>query len=881
MSRRRAVRVTALVSGLVVVVAAVVAVVLVVTLIRRPFPDRAGEVRLPGLKGTVTVLRDDRGVPQIYADNVTDLMRVEGYVHAQDRFFQMDVRRHITAGRLSELVGDDPDAMTADEVVRTLGWRRVAQQELATVSPATRTALEAYSEGVNDYVRGRSPSRLSVSYTILDRAVPLGSIEPWTPVDSLAWLKAMAWDLRTNYDEELARARAVAAVRDVGRVDQLFPAYPYAEHAPILPSVGATAAHVAGDRVVRPARTALVAAETTAATNDPDGLLAALKAAPAQRALAAADAAVAAVPRLLGGGEGIGSNAWVISGRLTASGMPLLANDPHLSPSMPGVWYQVGLHCRQVSSDCPYDVAGYSFAGMPGVVVGHNARVAWGLSNLGPDVTDFYLERITGDYAELDGVQKPLRTRQETIAVAGGEPRVITIRETSHGPVLSDVIDSVAEAGRSAPSGINGDRATYAVSLAWTALQPGHAMDALLQIDVADNFAEFRRAALMLDVPAQNLVYADVDGHIGYQAPGRIPLRGPGSTGSPVPGDGRWPHPGWNSAYDWRGWVPAGTLPWVLDPTQGYIVAANQAVTGASGPVHFTEDWDYGFRSQRISDMISAAASRGHSLTVADMRGIQTDTRSAIAPELVPWLLKMNVQDKFTRQAVDLLRGWDYSQRADSAAAAYFNVIWATLLDLTFADELPEGQRPDGSDRWIQTVRMLLKTPRDPWWDDRRTPDVVESRDEVLRRAISQARLQLTSTLGKDPKRWKWGKLHQLVLRQTPLGSDASPGPVRALVNDGPRFAPGGSAAVDAFSWDASVGTFDVSAAPSMRMVVDLSDLDASRWVNQTGVSGHPWDEHYADQVSAWLAGRDYAWPFTRAAVESSASMRQTFTAGP
>jgi len=641
---------------------------------------------------------------------------------------------------------------------------------------------------------------------------------------------------------------------------------------------------------------------------DPDGLAAALSSDAAQHVFESADKAISSIPELLGSGDGIGSNSWVVGGDLTASGLPLLANDPHLKVSMPGVWTQVGLHCTTVSASCPFDVAGFGFAGMPGVVIGHNARIAWGLTNLYPDVTDFYLERINAaGQVERDGKYEPITQRTEMISVAGKPQVPVVIRSTSHGPVISDVLDDVTEAGNTAP--VVGEKrnrdTTYAVSLAWTALRPGHAMDALLELDVATDFDQFRAAALKLDAPAQNMIYADVDGNIGYQAPGRIPIRGPGRpatddgtngsrSDSGVPSNGTWPHPGWDSAYDWTGYVPVRQLPWVENPPEGFIVAANQAVTGPSGAVKITSDWDYGYRSQRIRDLLLAAKRAQRPLTVDDMRTIEGDTQNGIAQLLVPLLLKVGIRDKddnspltadekFAQDAVDLLKGWNYNQPTDSAAAAYFNVVWATILKLTFADELPDGFKPDGGDRWFEVVRTLLpdKEKKDRWWDDRTTTDVVESRDEVLRRSMISARLELTTKLGKDPNRWEWGRLHRVRLEQTPLGDPSVAAPIRRLFNRGPYSAPGGSSIVDAFSWDASSGNFDVTAAPSMRMIVDLWDLDKSRWVNQTGISGHPGDSHYDDQLGTWLKGKDYAWPFTAKAVEAAKSDEQTFNPGP
>lgn len=909
MTHRRALRATALGSAVVVVTALIIALVLVITFIRRPLPERSGNVTMPGLTGKVTVLRDDHAVPQIYADNAVDLFRVQGYVNAQDRFFEMDLRRHITAGRLSELVGQDSDALNSDKMVRTMGWRRVAQQELDQVTPATRRYLEAYADGVNSYVSGRSPSELSVSYTLLDRANPLQDIEPWTPLDSMAWLKAMAWDLRSNYNEELERARAYTTVGDVDRVEQLYPTYPYNEHKPIITGNTSTSSSLIpkiekATKTITQGATEAAAGTTQAAAADSDETGTALESDAAQQVFASADKAISAIPQLLGKGEGIGSNSWVVGRTMTTTGLPLLVNDPHLKVSMPGVWSQVGLHCNAVSATCPFDVAGFSFAGMPGVVIGHNARISWGLTNLYPDVTDFYLERFNAaGQVERDGKYEPVTTRTEMISVAGKPSVPVVIRSTKHGPVISDVVSDVALAGNTAPApGEKRSRdTTYGVSLAWAALQPGNgktpgnAMDALLELDVATDFDAFRAAVLKLDAPAQNVVYADVDGNIGYQAPGRIPVRGPGRKGTLVGGDslpsnGTWPHPGWDSAYDWTGFVDTKQLPWVENPPEDFIVAANQAVTGPGSAVKITTDWDYGYRSERIRELLLDAKKNNRPLSVEDMQVIQGDTQNGIAKLLVPLLLKtgirdkddstaMTIDEKFAQDAVDLLKNWDYNEATDSAAAAYFNVVWATILKLTFADELPDGFKPDGGDRWFEVVRTLLpdREQKDRWWDDRTTTDVVESRDEVLRRSMVAARLELTTKLGKDPKRWEWGRLHRLTLEQLPVGSSDTIAPLRKLFNRGPYLAPGGSSIVNAFSWDASSGNFDVTSAPSMRMIVDLSVLDKSRWVNQTGTSGHPGDSHYDDQLGTWLKGEDYEWPFTAAAVKEASRDEQTF----
>lgn len=866
MTRRRALRLTLTVVAAGTVVVLMALVVLAQVFLRRPFPDYDGETTLTGLDDPVRVVRDGQGIPHIYAGTSADLFRAMGYVHAQDRFFEMDLRRRVTAGRLAELVGGSEQAIASDMLVRTMGWRRVAEQEMSLLSAATRNALESYAGGVNAYLGERGTSELSVNYTILSLGHELPRIERWTPVDSLAWLKALAWDLKTNYANELDRARDYASVRDVARVNQLFPPYPFDRHEPVLSTSQVQAASSVPASSGR--------REAAASTPAPS-LLAALRAPSAQAAITATASALAGLPRLVEDvdGDGIGSNAWVVSGRYTASGKPLLANDPHLAVSIPSTWYQVGLHCTTVGPQCPYDVTGFSMSGLPGVIIGHNGSIAWGVANMNADSTDFYLEQVSDSAAAYDGRREPLSTRQETIKVADGDPVTITVRSSVHGPLLSDVVNSLAAVGRGAPA--SEPSATrgggYEVALAWTALTPNRSMDALLRLGAATTFEEFRSAVAPLAAPALNFVYADTAGHIGYQAAGLVPVRSGTSQEWPVPIDGSWPLPGWDASYDWSSFVPADALPWALDVDEGFIVSANQAVVPAAFGVRITSDWDYGYRSQRIRTSLTDITEAGGLVTADDMAAIQTDTRNPIAPELVPFLLRSDV-NAFTAQARDLLRDWqpEYTQEPESAAAAYFNAVWASLLQLTFFDELPDGARPGGGARWFEVVRNLLEDPEDPWWDDRGTPSVVETRDEIVRRALVRARLRLTRDLGKDPERWQWGRLHSLELQHKPLGGEGVPGLVHRLVNRGPLAAPGGSAAVNSLAWDASSGTFTVTTGPSMRMIVDLSDLDASRWVNQTGNSAHPSDDHYDDQLETWLAGGTLPWPFSTEAVEAA-----------
>jgi penicillin amidase len=485
---------------------------------------------------------------------------------------------------------------------------------------------------------------------------------------------------------------------------------------------------------------------------------------------------------------------------------------------------------------------------------------------VGPEKSSTGNEQVRDDRYLRDGKWVPLETRREELKVAGEHSRTITVRSTAHGPILSDEVVSIAEAGESAL--VNGRRAAgrYDVSLAWTGLNVTQTADAVFGLNSATNWNEFRAAAKKFLVPSQNLLYADTDGHIGYQAPGQIPIRRPYPDSSSPPG--YWTRPGWISSWDWQGYVPFEDLPHTFDPAEGFLVAANQAVT-ASGTPFLTTQWDSGFRSQRIRELLEAE----EKVTPQRMAQIQGDTHHEFAPELVKALLAIDV-DNFTKQGQDLLKGWDFSHpAADStagAAAAYYNSVWRNLLRLTFDDELADDLRADGGSDWMEAVSVLLKKPRSPWWDDRLTPGVVEGKDEILRRAMVDARLELTRELGKEPSSWRWGQLHRLTLLHPALGAEGVPGMVRNLFNRGPYDMPGGGSIVNANGWNADVG-YSVNWAPSMRMVVDLSNPDASRWVNQTGNSGHAFNDHYDDQIEAWVKNETYPWPHSRKAVEDAA----------
>ncbi|MEV5611842.1 penicillin acylase family protein [Streptomyces sp. NPDC052225] len=867
--------------------------------VRASLPQTTGSVRIDGLDGTVQVKRDNYGIPQVYASSDEDLFMAQGYVQAQDRFYEMDVRRHTTSGRLSEMFGKSQ--VKTDEFLRTLGWHRVAQQEYDTkLSPETKKYLQAYAKGVNAYLAGKSGKEISAEYVALGFENDYKP-QKWTPVDSVAWLKAMAWDLRGNMQDEIDRSLMTSRLGPK-QIADLYPDYPYDRNKAIVQEGAYNSATGKYDSTSSGTQTqsGTGGAAGTGLTGDaqaPSSL---------QSQLGGLAEVLDRIPDSAGlgpNGNGIGSNSWVVSGDHTITGKPLLANDPHLAPQLPSVWYQMGLHCTTVSSDCQYDVTGYTFAGMPGVVIGHNQDISWGLTNSGADVTDLYLEKFSGDGYLYDDKTVPFKTRKEVIKVAGGSDKTITIRETNNGPLLSDRNDELVKVGKKAPVGTTAapDRGDgYGVALRWTALEPGRTMDAVFEIDKASNWTEFGKAAEHFQVPSQNLTYADTEGNIGYRLPGRIPVRGEG--------DGSLPSPGWDSKYKWKSYIPQEALPYEFNPKRGYIVTANQAVVDEDKyPYTLTTDWGYGTRSQRITDLIKSKIDGGGKISTDDMRTMQMDNSSEIAKLLVPKLLKIDVKDKYVREAQQLLENWDYTQNPDSAAAAYFNSVWRNILKLAFGNKLPkelrvEGQclyvepvdntgpadedrkvrecgerdadsaQPDGGDRWFEVVRSIVDDEDNAWWQapKTRTDKATTTRDELFARAMDDARWDLTAKLGKDIDTWSWGRLHKLELKNQTLGTEG-PGWLQYVLNRGPWKLGGGEAAVNATGWNAA-GGYGVDWVPSMRMVVNLKDLDKSKWINLTGASGHTYSSHYTDQTDKWINGELLPWAFTKEAVGDSTS---------
>jgi penicillin amidase len=822
-----------------IIVAAVVVVVAVslgvtkTVFMRRAFPKTKGAVKVEGLHAPVEIYRDRDGVPHIYADTMEDLLFAQGYVHAQDRFWQMDFYRRAGDGRISELFGEA--TLGIDKYLRTMGFRAIAEQEYPLLAADARKAMDAYAAGVNAYILNRKPAQLGIQYALLGLTGVEFEIEPWTPISTLLWYKLMAEQMSGGTGRELHMLELIRAV-GVDLAADFFPPYredvmPYAisddefslQVGLLKNKVPFDIAEVHLDHLEK-CGTSLVGGYDT----DP--------------------------LRIFGRGTGIGSNAWVISGSRTETGSPLFANDTHLRITMPPIYYEIGLHSKVgggPSGREPWNLRGFSVPGAFGIMLGHNDRIVWGFTSLALDVQDLYIERINPENPnqyEVNGEWVDMDLRVEEITVhEWDEPYRLLVRSTRHGPIITDHGDMTARNNfniipdKNFPSNLE----LTALSLRWTALQPQKMPDMILQLNRARNFEEFHKALRHMTVPVFNVVYADVDGNIGYQVPGLVPIR--------QKGDGSVPVPGWTDEWEWVGYVPYEQMPWVLNPAKGYVVTANNPPVSSRYPHDIVVDFDYGYRARRISEMIEQG---GNALTLDDMKMIQGDNLNTSALEILPYMRSLSFDEEKVGEALQWLFEWDGRMDMNSGTAVLYAYFWVALVEEIFQDELPDRlwNRDDGvvgADSSLPSkVYDLLNEPSNRWWDDVTTLDHIETRDDILALAFAKGYGRCVKELGEEQNKWQWGDVHNATFEDQTFGRSGI-GMIEKIFNRGPVSTAGGFHQVNRsdFSIDKP---FEVYHIAVNRHVLDLSGLSKSEMIIPTGQSGHPGHRHYDDFIDQW-----------------------------
>lgn len=771
---------------------------------RRRLVPINGMLSLPGLTAPVEIIRDRWGVPHIYAANDHDVFFAQGFTHAQDRLWQMELNRRLATGRLSEVLGDL--ALDTDRATRTFGFERLGRADWAILPADDRQRMEAYCTGINAWLDSPAGKRSRpLEFTLL-RHRP----QPWRVEDTLAFSRVMNWQMSHAWYGEVIRSQLIAAVG--------------------------------------PERAAEL--EISDAADNPAVLPAGIE----FNALAGAALAGAHDPFLK---RRMGSNAWAISGSRSASGHPILCNDMHLQLTVPGIWHQVHLEAGDLR------VTGVSVPGLPGVVAGHNDRIAWGITLAFTDCEDLFVEKFDPDQPrryEFRGQWLDAEVIRETIQVKGRkEPHVEEVLVTRHGPVISDVI------------GQPGQR----LAVSSMALRPCAALHGWFALDRARNWDEFVEAMRPIEAPQLNIAYADVDGNIGYWVTGKVPIR--------ARGQGVVPAPGWTGEDEWIGEVPFEEMPHALNPAAGYLVHCNNRIAPDDYPYYLGNAWMNGFRARRLADLL---ASNGR-VTAADCRAMQMDVTSLPGLEFVRLLAEVFPQAQRggetseVARALDLLTAWDGRLSTDSVGGSLYEVTRTALVRALFAPIMGEALTTRWRGQGFHPVLMfahefyghdtvvLLRMLRDPdsWWVAQ-----AGGREALLRRGLTEAAAWLTAELGPEPQGWQWGRLHHIAFPHA-LGVQK---PLDLVFNRGPlpiggdtdtplqtATLPGAAFANDAW-------------APSMRHIIDMGDLESAMAVLPVGQSGQLGSPHYDDLLELWSRGEYHPMLWSRAQVEKHAEAKLT-----
>ncbi len=757
-------------------------------------PELSGSYTVNGITEPARIVRDRSGVPHIYAETYEDAMYALGFVHAQDRLYQMESQRRVGAGRLSEVAGSSTVAF--DRMMRALGLYRRAEADFAHLERDTQRALEAYAAGVNAYLAQRR-EKLPPEFLLI------GTPEPWKPADTLVWGKLMALNLSTGWREKLLRALFEQKLGPE-KAAAFFPAYP--NNGPVT---------VRRDRAAVPADLPLLALWQS-------------------------------VPEMARRG-GL-SNQWAVAGARTDSGKPILANDPHLSLDAPSLWYLVRIEIPGLK------LAGASVPGVPGIIIGHNGRAAWGVTTSYVDTEDLVVERLdpeqAGHYLTPEG-GKPFTTRAETIRVRFGNPVQMTVRETRHGPVLDDAI-----AARLRPTMPPGH--VMALRAPW--LEPRDTTaDAMRGLNLAKNWDEFGQALAKFVGPVQNFVYADVDGNMGYYVPGRIPARKEDNGGQPIAG--------WEQSRADVRYIPFAELPHAYNPPRGFIVNANNRIAGADYPYFLSRQWGDHYRAARIEELLGNGGKQSADSTAA----IQGDHVSLMARDLLRYMLAVPA-DRLPKSAtaapaLALLRNWDGTMARDRAEPLVFTAWLAALNHRLYADELGDwgadfvSLRPD--------VVKLILTQHNGWCDDQTTTPV-ETCGEILALSLGDALAWIEERYGSQVSAWRWGAAHRAELRHRMFSSL-------------PVIRSFGTLSIESDGDGRTVNKQDMNVrdrrAPfaarhgaGVRAIYTLADLDASRFILSTGPAGHPLSRFYDSMLRDWRDIRYVRFAPSRAEAEKDAA---------
>jgi len=790
--------------------------------IQRSNPQLEGTLRLSGLTAPVEILRDKHGVPHIYAQTLADLIRAQGFVHAQDRLWQMEQNRRIARGTLAEVFGEP--ALDADRFSRIVGFWRAAEAEVALLDDETRQWLTWYAEGVNAYIDQR-PGRLGAEFNLL-RVRPA----PWTALDSLGHGKVMAWSLSLNWESELTRLRLLHQLDPVvaAELEQDYPG-----KSPL------TLAGVGSTEMVRLQHTA--------------GLLL---------------NQYEQIKQWLGvATAGQGSNAWVVAPKYSLNRRALLCNDPHLAVQIPGVWYEIHL------SAPGYETSGASLPGAPGVIIGHNEDIAWGVTNAMVDVQDLYLERAhptEADYFEYEGEWEAATVIEEVIGVRRRDPHVERVVVTRHGPLISGLVPTDERTP--------GDPATtLALALRWTGHTPAPLLPAIRQLNQATDWTSFNQALDEWTAPPQNILFADSRGNIGYRLAGAIPQREQNL--------GLLPAPGWTAEYEWRAMIAPAALPRLYNPESGKIVSANNKIVGDDYPHFLGVEFDPGWRAARLEELLQ----RKERHTIRDMEEMQLDNQSKLAEAFTPWFTLINSEEPWEKTGLQALRKWNFRMDADNFAATIYQQMVVHLLEMVFGDKLGPAKRGyygmsstplflvHGFFLRAETrLLAILNDYEQSFWYVEAATGRLRDRETLLQEALTATMREIRKTMGETTRTWDWGRAHQ-VRYVHPLGSARL---LKNIFNRGPIPVGGDSTTPNLTRHAPKLPLGLVQVAASYRQIYEVGVWDRAQSITNTGQSGHPLHPNYDDQIMLWREGAYHKMPWSRAAVEGVAEQRLVLEPG-
>ena len=767
------------------VVVIVVAIIAAYNLLRQPLPDYDGLVTVSGLEAPVNIYRTQNAVPYILAKTESDAAFALGYVHAQERMFQMDITRRAGEGRLSEILGTKTIAI--DKMFKTVGLYRAALEQYGQLDTLSKKMYEAYASGINSYIKER-PRKLSIEFDVL-------GYEPyeWLPEHSFVIAKLLAWELNISWWTDIAFTHLVQELGEE-KVKEILPDYP--ENAPtIVPSELKRFANVTTDLI---------------------------KADREYRSLFGIT------------GSHLGSNNWVVNGNKSSSGKPIIANDPHLVLGSPAKWFMAVIR----SGD--WNVEGYTLPGLPGIVIGKNETIAWAVTNVMADDADFYIEKLDTSKTKyfLDEQWKPLEFYNEEIAVKDSLPVEFKVAKTHRGPIVSDVYRIDFENDRAPAS-------DAVISMRWTALDFSDELYAMLNINKAKNWDEFKEALSHYSVPGQNFVYADTSGNIGYICAAKLPTR---KNVNPT-----FVYDGTKSENDWNGFVPYWRMPKLYNPDKNFIASANNKTIN-NFEYHISNLWEPSSRIERITEMLTSKEKH----SVSDFQNYQNDFYSPYAEEIVNEILSafdsVKINDSNLRLALELLEKWSYEMDRFSQAPTIYSVFNQKLMQNIFKDEMGEELFEEYifmANVPMRVIPVLLKKGTSTWFDDVNT-DKVESKNVIVRKSLTDALQELEDKFGKNIALWQWGELHTVTFEHFFSGVSSFIDP---LINIGPFSISGDGTTV--FLTEYSLNKpYQTAIGPSMRFIFDFANPEEINFILPTGQSGHIMSDHYSDMTNFWLKGK-------------------------